>query len=1036
MKNKIIVLTLIAVLILAMAVMAEAPGRIGNKTSPPMAATVDNATYINVNRILMFVTNHGNFARDLSGVFGYDYGTFFPYVADSLIEDGTLSKSINYASGLWIGAIDSLTGDTLVTVAEYSDEYVPGPMDSVESVTGNDTVWTYLSDRPEFKVYKLYSDSLAGNTNADYDNWPVGQGAPVDGGGLPDMIGDQMLWSVFNDADTAQHDNDAGDTDPLGIEIKQTTFGFDRTGPLGNVIFLKMQIYNRGGKTLQNCFMSLWADIDLGQFTDDLVGCDTTLSLGFVYNGTNTDGQFGSAPPAVGYDFFQGPLDSTGNMADTASMWGQKYPGYLNMGMTTFNKYINGTDPDDFRQTYNFMNGLNRYGSQYMYDGNVTTYFVSGDPQTGLGDLDFTPDDRRFMLSTGPITFRPGDSTEILAAIVVGDGLDRISSVGLMKYYDQFAQKAYEKDFVLPKPPATPIVDVAVSDQRISFHWTDTSEVDPGDFPFEGYTILMAENIDGPYKQVGNFDYINGFGDIFDIVYDRETGALEWRRVKKGANLGITHDIVIQKNVITGEDLHNASTYHFKIQAYSYSQPLAQDRTLTSEVTISATPRSPVAGTELANNFADTVAVNNSGVSNGVVLPFVIDSWLFNDHTYQVTFSDTVGIRIDTVYDPNWPGDIDSATFNSYDVAWHLVDVTSAVDDTLMSWQWDQSGDSTFEVIDGILVSVSGPPTGLDSLAYIPEANLPFEGVDWDGSAFGGGIGLLDEFFGSTLGLADLRIVEIRWVDDGTGQSAYCYRRDLGYAYDGFHPNQNLEVWDMTTETPRQINFAFVEDYDLASDQGQSADSIWNPGEQLTIAGEPDAQGGREYFFILKSDYTGIEDATYTPDGACFGPPDADFDCLYAGWVGQAEDTDGKPKVGDIWRIKPYIINSPADTFTFVLKAPSVATSGEQHLDAINVVPNPYYLYGPYDPSPGNHQLKFQHLPGLCTIRIFNLGGDLIRVIEKDDPGNSEAIWDLQTDRNLPISSGIYIYVVEAPGFGTKIGKMAIISEVEVLKIY
>ena len=49
-------------------------------------------------------------------------------------------------------------------------------------------------------------------------------------------------------------------------------------------------------------------------FTDDLVGCDTLpdgtgkpRSLGYVYNSTNNDGGYGSKPPALGYDFFQGP---------------------------------------------------------------------------------------------------------------------------------------------------------------------------------------------------------------------------------------------------------------------------------------------------------------------------------------------------------------------------------------------------------------------------------------------------------------------------------------------------------------------------------------------------------------------------------------------------------------------------------------------------------------------------------------------------------------------------------------------------------
>ena len=57
--------------------------------------------------------------------------------------------------------------------------------------------------------------------------------------------------------------------------------------------------------------LAQWSDPDLGNANDDYVGCDTTLSLGFVYNGDNNDESgYGAAPPAMGYDFFQGPSNS------------------------------------------------------------------------------------------------------------------------------------------------------------------------------------------------------------------------------------------------------------------------------------------------------------------------------------------------------------------------------------------------------------------------------------------------------------------------------------------------------------------------------------------------------------------------------------------------------------------------------------------------------------------------------------------------------------------------------------------------------
>jgi len=53
----------------------------------------------------------------------------------------------------------------------------------------------------------------------------------------------------------------------------------------------------------------MWNDIDLGEAGDDFVGADTTLSLLYSYNANAVDAVYAPLPPpAVGFDFFQGPL--------------------------------------------------------------------------------------------------------------------------------------------------------------------------------------------------------------------------------------------------------------------------------------------------------------------------------------------------------------------------------------------------------------------------------------------------------------------------------------------------------------------------------------------------------------------------------------------------------------------------------------------------------------------------------------------------------------------------------------------------------
>jgi len=299
MAGQKIILTGILAGLLLMATGTAAPPA-GTPDGEEMTpAIIDYSQWIDANHMLMFVSNEGILASDEDDVFGYTYGLFYPFSGVEHILDGTQTTSVMYATGLWMGGIDAVTGDTLVCIAEYSSEYVPGP-----AIGG-----TYPSDaytNPDYRVYKLYADSMGGNPNAGYLNWPVAQGAPLDDQDQPLLYGWQTLWTVFTDFDPNRHLNNAGYTDPLGIEVQQTVLGFaDELHR--DMVFVKYKIINRGTRTLNGAYFSLWADPDVGSSWDDNVGCDSLLSIGYAYNGEDEDGQFGVAAPAVGWVLLQGP---------------------------------------------------------------------------------------------------------------------------------------------------------------------------------------------------------------------------------------------------------------------------------------------------------------------------------------------------------------------------------------------------------------------------------------------------------------------------------------------------------------------------------------------------------------------------------------------------------------------------------------------------------------------------------------------------------------------------------------------------------
>lgn len=1064
--------SLLLVLLCALPLTAAPP----KGTTSGTALSIDNKPYIDANRILMFVTNRANFGRDLGGLFGNDYGTYFPYAGDTgLIRSGTDVRSPLYAGGLWIGAVDSATGQTRVTISEYSTEYVPGPMEG----------GTFLSDRPEFKVYKLYRDSLAGNPNQayeDYLEYAIGQGAPWDttaaGEIIPKMIGDQMLWSVCNDADATSHTMDAGSTAPLGLEVKQNVFAFSQTGALGNIVILQFQIFNKGGNTLQDAYFSIWTDPDLGGSGDDYVGCDTILSVGYIYNADEDDQQYGATTPCLGVDFFQGPLIETGNPSDYGLMWGDTLWGYRNMGMTSFNKYINGTDPDNFTQAYNYMRGLTRTGGPYIFEGDTLTYALTGDPVAGTGDLDIAPADRRFMMSTGPITFRPGDSTEIYAAIIVGQGANEINSIEVMKQLDDFAQQLYENGFNPPRAPAKPVVTAAVLPNEVTLSWTDTSEVDPGDYDFEGYTVWQGESKTGPWTELATYDVINDNGvAMVDSVKDMATGLVlpEIKRVVK--NTGLNYHYTATVNALGSGKLRNASDYYFRVTAFSFSYyyqgKLAPngERFKESETVVTVTPQAPMAGVHPQIEAHEVVAADHTaGISDGSVEAVVYDPQAVTGHTYQVTFQE------DNPYG--------NAAGIPLGVAWFLVDLDTG--DTLLANQINQTGDSTYFMVDGMLIRVLGPALAGKSYTYaaadppnVSQAAQDDPFYDWytgnnrwitgvpdnGGELLNGAIFMEPNFWGETsLGPLDYPIVEVRWrpmesytdlngdgnydpgepyvVDDPLQtQKAFMYQGFDSTTYLGFY-DVPFTAWDVDDpENPRQLNVVMRD-----RDQNHQWDPNYNPLAPDTLLPR---DGDVQY------NYTWITTTDYDPTGTYYGDGTGGtvnfwsydggmgvWDAAWCMWIYQRGKDAGagleRPVLAEecTLTLYPPVLIRATDTFTFTAPPPPAMVYSTAELDAIKAVPNPLYLYGGFDPNPGSKQLRFHHLPATCKISLFNIAGDHVRTIDKDDPSTAIASWDLLTEQGLPVASGIYIYVVDAPGFGQKIGKVAIFTEAEVLNIY
>jgi hypothetical protein len=126
------------------------------------------------------------------------------------------------------------------------------------------------------------------------------------------------------------------------------------------------------------------------------------------------------------------------------------------------------------------------------------------------------------------------------------------------------------------------------------------------------------------------------------------------------------------------------------------------------------------------------------------------------------------------------------------------------------------------------------------------------------------------------------------------------------------------------------------------------------------------------------------------------------------------------------------------DEFTITTQAPVVndlTLAKDMFMNKIRIVPNPYYGFSKYERTRFQRVMLFTNLPEQCTIRIFDLGGTLIRTIEKDSQDPTYR-WDMLTDYQLPLGSGVYIAHIQHASYGSTILKFAVFTEQETLETY
>jgi len=979
----------------------------------------------------------------------------------------------------------------------------------------------YFSTDSDWPLPKTVSilDSYAECDDQDPQRWDTGSSANSGKDATPPK------WSgTPTDATIAQYG--------LGVKVEQTTYSWNYASNQ-DIHFVLYEIENirADGKDINNCFLGVVCDPDVGnESTDDMAGFDPTRDLGYAYDSDFSEQEFSGVPGFVGYRFLRSPVAEI-DIDKNAD-------GVINDNPVT----INGIDVYDVKKGQEI--GLHSYKifgriagdpenewERYMVMAGHN--FSEDQPQLYQPyDLSNTPEDQRFLQTTGPFTLKPGQPVHIAVAIMAanaaGNASDPISvRVSELQRVSDVAQSIFNNNFLLPVPPKAPTLTVRAGDRKAYLTWDNAAETTPDAFypitsdpasslydptykqyDFEGYRVwksltgrsddwqLVAQydirsmiprqvdiRIDGgvyggnaTYDAATSEDYFRSNGGdalwsnhqylvtidsskkvkVYDVnlngaeipsvteddeadywysagdlpakfeLFDSDLNSLSadsarnadgtydeyvpgmlvylggmaiqfdacaaptsmtiWRITPSneedyGANTSLAHAYV-------DSPLVNGRLYYYAVTAYDFQ--LSSPRSLESGKLLSTgsvVPRSNPLGMTTPRI---TTATHKSGRSDGAITLSIADPTKITGHTYQVSFKD--------------------------DATWFVRDINKAAgQDTVVKNIANQSGDFNYPIVDGILVNVVGPDLGIDKLTYAPSANK------WYADVNGTMLGL--EFSGSALGPADYVTVEVRFSTTSTSKAPMYLRGgtpNYGFGGVGTFPG---EVWDVTSDPPRRLAVAFVEQAGAATQ-----DLKWMP--------DPSSLGGREYLFILNQPYDDNTSSTawdaFRSEQIYYDAPDLPI--LYVSWINAKTDESNNartPTNGDKWTIKPYFVNTRNDVFEYSTAA-EVTADSLIDLKKIMVVPNPFIVRHELMPNKDNPSIMFANVPPNCVIRIYTLAGDLVDIVEHNTgtdaaSASGTAVWDLRNSNFQRIASGLYLFQVDDKNGHTYVGKFAVV---------
>ena len=680
-----------------------------------------------------------------------------------------------------------------------------------------------------------------------------------------------------------------------------------------------------------------------------------------------------------GMDGVRGSLDTGEGDGKPTSGAGTEFPGETSIDKTD----VSETDLIGITSAFQIEDGIVSFNSwpdrslwdMLMIPGKINLVRREGEFQT--------------YVASGFFPLLPGQRQRMAISVAIGGGgTSADADVQSVVKKQAEAAKAYGADYQFAQAPIQLTLTAVPGDGQVTLYWDDIAESSFDRYidkiggigrDFEGYRIyratdaafLDAKIVTDAYgvatllRPIAQFDLSDGLTGLHPVD-------INGVKFDLGSDTGLKHSYV-DRDVINGQRYFYAVTaYDFGYEAARFAPSetpiqvnVSNDGTITCGKNVAIVRPSAAAAGYLPPEV-ESFSHASGGATGTVGFKIIDPDRLKNNHEYEITFKDSV-VKVNNK---------DAFKTTSFSLRNVTEDHFLLTDET--------------RVVPGDEIPVTeGFSLTLDN---VQDLSLNSIRTRWNNP---------DVY------MFDFSTVSIRLTQGVQSPSDYIVVvGDVGLA------TSKDTVVSGRTFVAKPVNFKVV-------------NTTQNREIQFLFA-ENDGSDGK----------LSIDSTTKNVDAIYFLEQDKTGKKIFTWQVVLNLKGKRNPASGDTLTIflnKPFL---SYDRYGFVIKSSTISPEkGRADLGKIRVVPNPYVAAETWEPrntytsGRGPREIHFINLPSKCTIRIFNMGGALIRRIEHQSSfENGTAIWDVLSDEKFEIAYGVYVYHVEAPGIGEKTGTFAIIK--------